>query len=256
MVVIIKQCWISEAIVKPATYGRSMLVGPLDYMSYCYFNADCFQLKNDSCTYIGNIDTVYSLRKWIANGADDLFSKTLKEISRQSLSLFSTGKKASRSFSLEQVRSAYLSEVQPEVSLNKKTQRGIFLSYEDFLANKTSYPDFKTKNEKGFEYLSTDGVDDSVLDKAWGYFDGADYYMHINENYYRMVRSGNTFDVIGPRNITQIYSKKDKIINSTITAFFNGLASAGLDLMMMGSTNKIMKELVPYQLDLRDGLLY
>lgn len=256
IVFLIKQLWVSEAIVQPKDFGRSMLVGPIDYFSYCYLNTDCYRMKDGQCNYIGNIDTVYSLRKWIANAADDLLKKTLIQSLSKGDSLFEKVSPSRPPFQLDELRKTCRSDFDFAVLKSVPSTPGVYLSYDDFLNNHVHYPNFQVDHDKKTEQLKVDGMEDSLLNHAWGYFDGKDLKIHLNQNYYRLVRSNNTFEVAGPRTITRIFSSTQKIVNTAIAVFISGLASGGFTLLAMNSTNKIMNELVPYQLDVRDGLLY
>lgn len=253
----IKQLWVSEALVKPNTYARSMLVGPIDYLSFCYINADCYTSKNGFHSFIGNIDTVISLRKWIVNAADDLLKKALMETLKKADSLYISGNITGQSVNEESLLKKYQADFDLPILKNEWPQKGVFSTYMDFINNKPSVRNFEVVKDKKIEYLKSPETTDSSLNKSWGYYDGTDLNIHINNNYYRLLRNQNTFDLAGPRSITKLFGTGAKIINTTIATFFKGfLLSGGFTLMTMGSTNKIMKELVPYQLNIRDGLIY
>jgi hypothetical protein len=134
--------------------------------------------------------------------------------------------------------------------------KGVYYSYADFLNNTPAITEFTVVKDKKTETLSSPGADEGLLNKAWGYFDGTDLQVHINNNYYRMSRHQNTFEIAGPRTLDKFYGTADKILNTSVGAFFGGLTSAGFVMLVMGSDNKLLKELVPYQLNILDGLVY
>ena len=63
---VLKHLWVSEVIVE-ATFGKSLLTGPIDYLSFCYLNTDCYSSVNGEYTLLGNICLLYT-----SDAADDL----------------------------------------------------------------------------------------------------------------------------------------------------------------------------------------
>ena len=255
LVFVLKHLWVTERIIK-APYLKSIVTGPVNYLSLCYVNSDCYSIEGGQYVYLGNIDTVVSFKRWLVGSADELLKKTLVNliIIGDSLSM-SVGKRPA-GFSHDELIAKIRAGFNFPILQASAPEKGVYYSYNDFLDNKPSVTEFTVVKEKKKEILSSPGVPDTIINKAWGYFDGTDIQVHINNNYYRMSRHQNTFEVAGPRTLDKFFGTADKILNASINIFFGAFAEAGVSLLMMGSDNKILKELVPYQLNIRDGLVY
>ena len=251
---VINDLWLSQIII-PASFGKSMLTGPKDYLCFCYFSADCYLENNNMLIRLGTIDTVVSLKKWIVMGADDLLKKTFLQVMSTADSLLLYSSADSETIIYEEMNTRLNTTYNIPI-LKSPLNKGVYLTYQDFLANKTIAEDFKIIKDSKKEYIESQTYPDSVFTNAWGYSDGNEIFFHINEKYYRMVRSQNTFELAGPRNISKFYGPGDKILNASVATFFGGIASGGISLILMGSDNQVMKELVPYQLNIKKGTIY
>ena len=101
---------------------------------------------------------------------------------------------------------------------------------------------------------------DSLISNAWGYCDGERYYCRIGYNYFPLFRSGNNFDLYGPKNfilknpLVQGYYRSNATIGDdySMAAGLAGLAAS--ELLSMIKTTSI--KLKPFQLDLESGRFY
>lgn len=256
LTIVLRQLWVSERMVTPNTVGRQILVGSIDQLSYCYLGADCYASSGGQHQYLGNIDTVVSVRRLLTNAADDLFRKTMFEALNKANILFKKSDKASTAINTDALHQQYYKSISHPVLQVEEPARGVYLTYPEFLQNKPSFINFTVERTKKKEIMHCPGIEDSLLAKAWGYYDSTGLNIHMNDNYYRAVRTQNTFEVAGPRTILSLYSTEEKIFTAVVESFFSGLASGGLSLALMGGHNKTMKELVPYQLNVFDGTVY
>jgi hypothetical protein len=253
---ILKQLWVSERIVNPTSLGRKMLVGSLDFLSYCYLSTDCYATMNGEYRLVGSIDTVVSVRKWMVNAADDLLRKTMFETLNQANLLFKNRNEHTAPLSKEELLKKYRAVFNYPILTVEQPAKGVYLTYQDFLGNNPATAIFQVEKTKKKEIVHCNGIEDSVLAKAWGYIDSTGLNIHVNNNYYRAVKTQNTFEVAGPREVISLYNTGDKIFTAVVQSFFFGLASGGLSLATMGGHNRVMKELVPYQLNIHDGTFY
>ncbi len=255
LVFVLKHLWVTERIIR-APALKSILTGPINYLSLCYVNSDCYSAENGRYTYLGTVDTVVSFKRWLVGSADELLKKTLTDLLNTGESLLMSTDTRPAAISYEELIQKIRSGFDLPILQANQPAKGVYYTYIDFLNNKPSVTDFTVIKDKKTETLSNPGGDDVLLNKAWGYFDGTDLQVHINNNYYRMSRHQNTFEIAGPRTLDKFYGTGDKIFAATLNGFFGGIVSGGVTLMMMGSANKIVKELVPYQLNIADGLVY
>ncbi len=254
VLIVLHHLWLSQVIIK-ANFFKSTMGGPKDYLCFCYFNADCYTKSDSGYRYIGVIDTVLSVKKWMGNTANDLTRKTI----RASLSI------ADRKFHDVPKEAVLISEqrVKEKEStrynypiLNSAAKKGIFLTYNDFLNNNPADVDFEIETPRSYEVIKCGSIDTSFTNKAWGYCDGKHIYKHINNNYYRMVKSQQTFELVGPRVITQLYSTGEEIFQVAVAQIFQGLIGVMGTALVLESEKAIMHELVPYQLNIKEGTLY
>ena len=251
---VLKDLWVSQVKI-PASFGKRMLTGPIDNLCFCYFSSDCYLVNDKRLEFLGNIDTVVSLKKWIVMSADDLLKKTIITVMTIADSLLSQHTINTKAITQEELNANLQSEYNFPI-LNTPLRKGIFLSYNDFLMNTPAEVEFKVGEDKKREYLESKSITEPEVNNAWGYSDGTDIFFHINDKFYRMVRSQNTFELAGPRNINKMHGKDEIILHTAIATFLGGIASGGFNLLFMDSNNKIMKELVPYQLNIKKGTIY
>lgn len=82
--------------------------------------------------------------------------------------------------------------------------RGIYLNYEDFRNNKPQPQEFTIdKGSKGdFLYIKNEKGEDRLLTDLWGYSDGKDAYIFSASNYFKLLRSGNGYNIYGAKDFT------------------------------------------------------
>lgn len=249
--IVIRHMWMSQLIIK-AGFGKSLLTGPKDYVSFCYFKADYYREKDGMVQFAGELDTVFRLRKWIGNATDDLMKKTLITALTACDSL---GASSNPYYSAKLLADSLDNQFDYPILKTESPKKGIYLNYEDFLNNNPKEGDFEIKTDNGETYVVSHIIDTSVTNAAWGYADGKDIYKHLNESYYKMNRVQNTFELAGPRAIRKIFTTREIIYKAALATFLNGLAG-GLDFLSMMTDEKIMRELVPYQLNIKEGTFY
>lgn len=252
--IVIRHMWMSQVIAK-ATFAESLLTGPKGYLSFCYFKADYYREKDGMVQFAGELDTVISMRKWIGHASDDLIKKTLitaLTVCDNMLLLSSSNP----FYPFRLLSDSLESQFNYPILKTKEPKKGIYRSYEDFLNNNPMEGDFKIKTSKADTYLFSNTIDTSVTNIAWGYSDGRSIYKHLNESYYKMNRVQNTFELAGPRIIRKIFTKEGEFFDVALNTFLHGLSGGGLMVLFILSDKKIMKELVPYQLNIKEGTFY
>lgn len=247
--IVIRHMWMSQLIVKASRYS---LTGPKGYISFCYFKADYYHEKNGMVQFAGELDTVFSIHKWMGHAADDLMKKALITALNACDSLSSTNP----NYAAKLLDDSLNNQFDYQILKTDAPKKGIYLSYEDFLNNNPKEGDFEVETDKEKTYLVSNATDTSITNAAWGYADDKEIYKHLNDSYYKMNRVQNTFELAGPRTIRKIYTTRQIIYKAVLGAFFNGLAGGGMGLFFMMTDEKIMRELIPYQLNIKEGTFY
>lgn len=225
-----------------------------EYMSYCYFKADYYNEKEGLVEFVGQLDTVFSRLGWMGNASDKLIKKTL--VTALDVCDSFVASSANLLFSAKLLSDSLENQFNYPIIKTNEPQKGIYRNYDEFLNNNPIEGDFEVKSDKKETYLVSTTIDTGVTNKAWGYSDGKDIFKHLNEGYYKMNRVQNTFELAGPRVITKIYTEEQKFLNIAIDSFFWGLTGGLMTLIFYQSEEKLMRELVPYQLNIKKGTFY
>jgi hypothetical protein len=252
--IVIRHLWMSQLITK-ATFGQAILTGPKGYISYCYFKADYYREKDGMVQFAGEFDTVISLRKWMGNADDDLMKKALVTALTACNDMLASSS-SNPFYPTGQLSDSLENQFNYPILKTSEPKKGIYRNYEDFLNNNPVEGDFEVKTEKPVTWLLSNTIDTAVTNAAWGYSDGKDIYKHLNESYYKMNRVQNTFELAGPRVIRSLFTKEQIFFKTAVSHFLGGISSGGITLLFLLNDEKIMRELVPYQLNIKEGTFY
>ncbi len=248
--IVIRHMWMSQIITEPTGKFTDNI-----YLCFCYFKADYYREVDGKVQLAGELDTVFSLRKWMGHASDDLMKKTLITALTHCDILPAS---SNPYYPVKLLYDSLDNQFNYPILKTAIPKKGIYLTYENFLNNNPEEADFEVKTKKGGTYLACNTIDTSVTNEAWGYSDGFCTYKHLNEDYYKMNRVQNTFELAGPRSISGTHTKKKIFFAVSIMVFFNGI-SPFMILPLFGfntGETKIMRELVPYQLNIKEGTFY
>lgn len=84
------------------------------------------------------------------------------------------------------------------VLIEKTMSKGVFLTFSDFVNQRTVYSAFDIEKGKEIDnlYVRREGQKE-LLTNFWGYCDGKNYYIRCNRNFYQLYQQGNTFEFTG-----------------------------------------------------------
>jgi len=126
-----------------------------------------------------------------------------------------------KNYTWSQLHENYMLRFDMPILKAQPTERGVFLSFESFKQNKTSYPDFVFKQS-----TLTDEVykskDEEILTEYWGFFDGKDYYVKTGKTIFKLVRQNNSFDFFGSR---YLYGKRSFYDKQSTYNYYPGNSS-------------------------------
>lgn len=230
-----------------ASMVKQALTNSENYFTNCYLQADLFRIKNNIPVYIGSTDSSISERGWIGNACN----KTLKEALITALEI------ASQKFNAETLPANHL--IYPvagsyPIQQTMHPAKGIYLRYTDFL-NNTPFPVDLTVEQKTFSRkLTSSGLSDSVIADCWGYCDETgSIFMNIENDFYKLNRSENTFDVLAPLLV--------EIRNTSLGIFLNFMANYYISkpyidpFLLVQPNSRSVEILRPFQLDISTGRL-
>jgi hypothetical protein len=254
LLIVVRHFWMCQIITTPISWAEAQGGGKA-YISFSYFKADYYLKNGDSVKYAGKLDTIIKMRKWMGKISDDLLKQTLVSALWASNKLI-TSSALNPNFAPVLLFDSIKNQFNYPIIAVNQSKKGIYRNYQDFLNNNPVEGDFEVKTEKAHTYLLSSTIDSSVTKTAWGYCDGNDIYKQLNESFYKMNRVENTFELAGPRIIRQIHPKEAKFYRLAIDLSMMDFHGGGIMLLMHLTDEKIMRELVPYQLNIKEGTFY
>jgi hypothetical protein len=116
--------------------------------------------------------------------------------------------KNKRKISLEQLTKYYAQRWDKPILKQTQFERGVYLSFAEFLNNKPSIRDFVVKKDKLADviYIPVAGRAGGELTAArevWGYCDGKNLFIKSGENYFLLVRRQNTYYFMGSKELVK-----------------------------------------------------
>lgn len=129
-------------------------------------------------------------------------------------------------------------------------KKGVYATFSDFCNNKPSYISYDIEKGKLTDELYVQDPDgkEILIRNVWGYCDGKDLFVKSAENYFKLIRYGNTFYLNGAKSIHR--NKGVKVEN--VLAF-------GMVLGVAGKQNKKISYSITYQfyqLDMDSGEIF
>lgn len=246
VLITLNNLWLFETKQQARAVKRELL-GEIQLFSHCLVNYDVYLYKQGALTPLGSVDTVITTNGWIVNKSSDLLTKALITLLTVTDSLFNFQKAGQTNLSIP-------GSDLPIPIIAEQYKKGIHFTYRDFLSNNADTVAFTSEIKNGKRIVKTSAYPDSILARCWGFCDGNGIYININNDYYRLNRSQNTFDVRAPLLVDIKNSTFSKIFRTAYSYF---LIDAPLidpsELIKPG--NETLEFFKYYQLDIRTGSL-
>lgn len=119
--------------------------------------------------------------------------------------------KSKRQLNIKNVLSSYQKAQDYAQFKQTSLQKGVYLSYQDFLYNKLSYPELRYEQTLYTDDLFvTENGRETMLKEFWGFCDGKKQFVRIGHNFFQLTRQGYTFELHGPSSI-DLLRKKEKM---------------------------------------------
>jgi hypothetical protein len=244
LVIIIKTFWLqqgtSDLYTDEKLDERWGFLGGEDITGACYTSFDVFALGDNSYRALFRIEDEFEGGRYRSSRVKQLFFAPFDSVVHRLTNLdvektLSTKKK----FSLPELEKNYQSRFELPILKSEPAGRGVFMTFDDFKYNRLSHPEFVTTRGSLTDQLYIGPKGDKLLSDYWGFYDGKDYYIRINFNFFKMVRQNNTFDLWGAKNIKR----------TTDALYYDNNRSS-----LFVQTTKL--ELRPLQLDMSLGEVY
>jgi hypothetical protein len=252
-VFIINNAWLYQT-VSPAGFLKQQALGAgTNWMSNCFLNLDCYIVKNNSYSWLCAIDTVITSRGWLPGECNHVLSSAFSAAVAGCDSIFISKLKLDSQLTKEKFQALVLSGYEYPILTVQKFSKGIFNTYKDFLENNVYPLEMDVYYQKNKRFIKSKTLPDSVVNKGWGFSDGKDLFININGSFYKLIRSENTFDLIGPRIIEYKTSTFNKAITTALTYFF--ISGPFIDPSdFMEPSHQTLQGFKLYQLNITDGI--
>ena len=114
--------------------------------------------------------------------------------------------KNKRKISLEQLNNYYAQRWDKPILKQPEFERGVYLSFAEFLNNKPSISHFVVKKDKLADVIyipvsGRAGDELTAVREVWGYCDGKNLFIKSGENYFLLVRVQNAFYFMGSKEL-------------------------------------------------------
>lgn len=207
------------------------------------WKVDCFKKVGDSFTYLCRLDT--TIENTTARLSPfDLVPLCLQSTAEKIDSALHQPDQSDQYADLNQFKN-HFNDI--PILQDGQKNKGLYLTYQQFLNNTPSVADFKIEKEKftdGLFVINSSGTYE-LIRNVWGYCDGQNMYIKSGEKYFQLCRVNNTFYFYGAKNVNK--------------SVHNDPGTASLFNLATNSDRKITKYYIsyyPFQLDIVDGNFY
>jgi len=211
IVIKLNDIWFNQTITQ-AGWLEGTLLGPEKRASNLFFNADVLVHEGGNLKKIGNIDSCFSKKGWLPNNCDELLQNAIVTTIKYSDQCCEKHFADAVSVPSNQIDSIKRLNASFAILRNENRKKGIYFSYTDFLNDAPTALPFETKEGFRKVFLKYKQANDTTSDKAWGFNDGHDIYMHIDSGYYKLRFTDYSFSVYAPETIEIINTFFSKIV--------------------------------------------
>lgn len=197
LVVFIKSLWLQEVrlgeITQQTELNEKMSV------SQCIIKADIYSCTENIYQALVRIDTLFETPKPLKNISEELISSAIDNIIVQVKTL-NTEELLTRKTRIqkENVFNYYEQRFTSARTKNDTLQKGIYLTFADFINNRPSLIDFTVTQEKEADFLYMQEKDEQKLfTDFWGFCDGKTHFIKVGYNFFKLVKDGKTYSLWG-----------------------------------------------------------
>ncbi len=232
LIIYIRSFWMQEGALDEMTTKKVItksILGKADAYGNSKADIDIYVQTDTTLQALFKIEDVFlNYYKFTANKMDEWFFLPFDSLARKMATTDVTltlNKK--RKLSFKEVNDFYSRRTNIPVLENTETQKGIYLTFEDFKNNRLWLTDFKFTNGKVTDelYLINNGKQTLFTD-FWGFNDGKNLLIKLGFNIFSAVRQQNTFEIFGAKHISNYHN------NPGHQAQIN-LSSVSLDLKIL-----------------------
>jgi len=183
LLIILKTLWLqkggSEYLKNRSIVTKSTLASTDDGLYFA--ELETFALTNNNYKALTKLDNIFLIDfykpKKIKNFILQPFDSLIKKISEINVEPFLSKK---RNITWNEIHAAYSKRFDLPILNQETSQKGIFLTFDDFKNNLTTHADFFIiETELSDDVYIGKGRSEKLLTDYWGFYDGYDYYIRI-----------------------------------------------------------------------------
>ena len=202
LVCIIKKLWLSDEIYKSEIDTSWAAKGNDSLQSGIIIRFDFFAGRNDGLIPLYRFDSTITGKKHIYGRGDNYLAEVLSA-SIERLNTFTIDKlgKAKKIYSWPDIEK-YNEERFKIPILLEKPEKGVFMSFDEFRNNKPSIKQYKISPGKKTDelYYVDESGKETLLKDVFGYSDGENVFLASGNNFFKLYRTNNTFNIWGAKN--------------------------------------------------------
>lgn len=256
LLIVIRHLWLKDLSFQEM-YQKHLTVNyqtPVNGYSECIAKLEVYAQRDKDYIPLFRIDSIFGVEQYLKKEGKSLltapFIYCLQKLTRLNYTKVAA---SSQRLSWEQIQQFTTQTWQYPILTDTPRQRGIYLTYADFLNNKVSTRDFEVEHgDFTDELYLVEKEARRLLTNFWGYCDGGKLFIRQDRSFYELTRQGNTFGFIADTYEQQVpgnykvpgSNPGDIMVNAGII----GLAE------LIGSANK--PTFKPCQLNLETGKPY
>lgn len=267
LIIAVKRIWLSDDLLTTHSNEKNLRK---DYPKFSGISI-CLEYlakQDNQYTPLMRFDTTISGSKSVAANADEYIAEALFESYQQfnsrSVELLL---KSSKKYAAEHIDKMYSGRFALPI-LTTPVQKGIYLTFNEFKNNAPSIKDFTIASDRKTDnlyYIDASGKE-VLLRSLYGYSDGNNIYIWTSDNFYRLYKTGNTFNLYAARSFLVRTPKSRVVVPGNILVLGNSFMGPTSTIGLVGRTPDqigALKMNAPYtrtlnlyQLDMETGDFY
>lgn len=260
LLIVIRQLWLHEPSYKEQLQKNSALAAheqPSLY-SECRAKLEVYRQQQDAYTPLFRLDSTFSFDHSLKNkGGTNVsapFVVCLEKLSRLN---YSKAAASGQRLSLSQIEAYNKKHLAHPILSTEAKQRGLYLTFADFLNNRITPWEFEVEFEHRTDqlYLIENGQK-RLFQDFWGFCDGDRIFVRNGFNYYHLVKQAGTFEFIGKPRANQSSQLLDIHADRPVRDKTMASRSTRNAMIRMAGPNLNDGGYKPYQLDLETGNFY
>lgn len=205
LLIVIKQLWLSElnTIEIPKRRGVHPGQTPTPQISQCKAKLEVYAQRQDGFVPLFRIDSIFGSGHTLLKDGEKLisapFAYLLQKLTRLNYTKVAA---ATQTLTWNQITEFNKKQIHHPILTDSSNERGLYLSYSDFLNNKVTKKEFEVEFGKLTDQLYlVEKNDKRLFMELWGFCDGKKLFIRQGKAFYELVRQGNTFGYLGANGV-------------------------------------------------------